>query len=298
MRRTIPLAVLLLLAAACGDDPPDATAGNEPATTTSAVATEQVRYTVTSTVMEAPGRGLQLCLGGIAESYPPQCGGLELVGWDWDAVDGEESASGSTWGSFTVVGTYDDETQTFTLTEPPRAPEPVTQDPDPGVDISTPCPLPDSGWHVVDPATATDAAMSAAIQHARAQPDVGGVWVDQSINPAADAEVIDEMAMNDPQRLVLNISFTGDLERHEAEIREIWGGALCVSEAPRSAAELERIVEELVGDDDRTYWWIGVSETEGVVNASVTVDDGLQSELDARYGEGVVVITPQLNRVD
>ena len=39
--------------------------------------------------------------------YPPQCGGPEIVGWDWDAVDLEESASGVTWGTYAVVGTWD-----------------------------------------------------------------------------------------------------------------------------------------------------------------------------------------------
>ena len=47
------------------------------------------------------------CLGAIAESYPPQCTGPELVDWNWDAVDGEETGGDSTFGMFAVTGSWD-----------------------------------------------------------------------------------------------------------------------------------------------------------------------------------------------
>ena len=59
------------------------------------------------TVLQKDGEDAQLCLGAVAESYPPQCTGEKLAGWDWDAVDGEESASGVTWGAYAVTGTWD-----------------------------------------------------------------------------------------------------------------------------------------------------------------------------------------------
>ncbi len=59
------------------------------------------------TVLQKDDEEAQLCLGAVAESYPPQCSGPEIVGWDWDAVDGEESASGVTWGAYAVTGTWD-----------------------------------------------------------------------------------------------------------------------------------------------------------------------------------------------
>ena len=68
------------------------------------------------TVLEADG-GPELCLGPIAESYPPQCSGPPVVGWDWSAVDGEETASGVTWGAYAVWGAWDGET--FTVTQEP-----------------------------------------------------------------------------------------------------------------------------------------------------------------------------------
>ena len=40
------------------------------------------------TVIETADSAPQFCLGAIAESYPPQCSGPELIGWDWDLFDG------------------------------------------------------------------------------------------------------------------------------------------------------------------------------------------------------------------
>lgn len=33
------------------------------------------------------GEGPILCLGNIATSNPPQCGGVSLIGWDWDLIE-------------------------------------------------------------------------------------------------------------------------------------------------------------------------------------------------------------------
>ena len=120
------------------------------------------------------GSGPQLCLGGVAESYPPQCGGIPLVGWDWSAVDGQESASGTTWGDFHVVGTYDG--KVFTVSDVgPYAPD------DSGLgatDFTTPCPEPEGGWTADDFDLADDAAFSAGAEIAQALPGYVALWVD------------------------------------------------------------------------------------------------------------------------
>ena len=67
---------------------------------------------------------------------------------------------------------------------------------------------------------------------AEAEPDFAGFWVDQFPDQPP-------YGGNDPTRLVVNVRFTGDLERHERELRKVWGGALCVSQAERTQAELE-----------------------------------------------------------
>jgi hypothetical protein len=69
------------------------------------------------TVLQADGEEPMLCLGAVAESYPPQCTGPEIVGWDWAAVEGSESASGVTWGTYAVQGTWDG--TALTVTQPP-----------------------------------------------------------------------------------------------------------------------------------------------------------------------------------
>jgi hypothetical protein len=106
----LPLAVAALVGiAGCGSDS-DSDAGGE----------GPERYEATATVLERPGDLPELCEGAIAESYPPQCSGKPIVGWDWDDVEGEESASGTTWGVYRVVGTWDGEQ--LTLTERPTTP--------------------------------------------------------------------------------------------------------------------------------------------------------------------------------
>lgn len=298
LRVPLPVVVLvlpLILVAGCGDAVAPRAGGDEPSApgggwSGSAGAT----YQGTGTVLESPDHGPQLCLGGVAESYPPQCGGPDIVGWDWDAVDGAESASGTTWGSYTVIGTYDGER--FTLTEPARPPEepPAPSDEDM---FATPCEPPTGGWGVVDESTATDAAMQEALGLAAAEPDYAGAWVDQSINPASgssDSEEL-ELAMNDPTKLVLNVMFTDDLDRHEADLREIWGGALCVSAAERTEAELLSIQDEVITVDGVLG---GSSDPRtGTVQVQVIVDDGLQERMDEEYGPGVVTVHAALQPV-
>ncbi|MDJ1115316.1 hypothetical protein [Microbacterium dauci] len=68
------------------------------------------------TVMDTPD-GIELCLGAVAESYPPQCSGIPLEDWSWEGVDGSESSGDVTWGSYAVQGTYDG--TTFAVTQAP-----------------------------------------------------------------------------------------------------------------------------------------------------------------------------------
>ena len=296
--RLLPIAVSVLMAgAACGGDNTASVASSGkggPSNAPSARAGE-TRYTATTTVLESPDHGPQLCLGGVQESYPPQCGGPDVIGWDWDVVQGEESANGTTWGTYTVVGTWDGEA--LTLTEPAASPEPPDPTDRDQPRFSTPCPEPEAGWKVVDESATSEQAMQAAIEYARSQSTVGGVWMDQSINPVFDENPIDESRTNDPATFILNVSFTGDLEAHEAAIRELWGGLLCVSEAPVTAAKLAEIraeVEADVGD----FLSSSINEVEGRVEIGVAVDDGLQERVDERYGSGVVDVQAQLRPVD
>jgi hypothetical protein len=286
------LVVAALTGGAGGGDDPSAGRSNSGAPDSTADEGD-TRYQATATVLESPDHGPQLCLGGIADSYPPQCGGPDVEGFDWSDVEGEESANGTTWGTYTVVGAWDGDA--LTLTEPPRPPE--DRPPSPEVRFPTPCPEPDGGWHVVDRAKTSQPAMDAAMSYARSQPTIGGVWLDQSTNPAFHQDPPDELAMNDPTKLVLNLSFTDDLARHEARVREVWGGALCVSKADMSAADLREIradVEAAVPD----FLGSSIDEINSRVEISVAVDDGLQQRFDQEYGPGRVEVQAQLLPVD
>jgi hypothetical protein len=49
----------------------------------------------------------------VAESYPPQCGGPEIHGWDWEQREGIFEQQGKTrWGQFALTGAWDGSTFT------------------------------------------------------------------------------------------------------------------------------------------------------------------------------------------
>ncbi len=287
MHRVFLFSAVTLFAFACGDDGTPVATDASPTDAPTSIGRDS-EFTTSGTVLESADHGPQLCLGGVAESYPPQCGGPDVVGWDWSAVEAE-SSNGTTWGDFEVTGTWDGET--FTLTEEPGPAD--YSDRGPSSDFATPCDPPEGGWVVVDEATATDAGQNAALEYAQSQPDFAGLWLDQSINPASD-----ELGMNDPTKLILNVRFTGDLDRHETELRDRFGGATCVSAAEHTEAELRSIQDELFGSLDDTLF-ASVDIVRGVVEIGVIVADAtVQADLDDTYGVGVVELVGALRPVD
>lgn len=66
------------------------------------------------TVLQKGDGEPRLCLGAVAQSYPPQCTGPAIHGWDWASVEQAETASGVTWGSYAVQGTWDGTALTVT----------------------------------------------------------------------------------------------------------------------------------------------------------------------------------------
>lgn len=67
------------------------------------------------------GSAATLCLGAVAESAPPQCSGIPLIGWSWEGLADATTTSGSTWGTYAVWGTYDGDAFTVTRTPVPLA---------------------------------------------------------------------------------------------------------------------------------------------------------------------------------
>lgn len=241
------------------------------------------RFRTHATVLESPEHGPQLC-HSVEESYPPQCGGPDIVGWDWSAVEAE-SANGTTWGAYTIVGTWDG--QTFTLTEPaaPGDPPPFV-----GPDFSTPCPTPADGWVPVNPALATEQAFQQAIQLAQAAPGFGGLWIDQQTTG-------DELGNNDPTRFILNVTTTGDQARLEADLREVWGGSLCVSAAVRDEASLLAMQEDLSSRPDILGSSTDILSGQLVVQVYAATAE-LQRDLNEEFGAGTVRLEALLEPID
>lgn len=245
------------------------------------------RYrTSTTAVLESPDHGPQLCFI-LAMSYPPQCGGPDIAGWDWSLVEAE-SAGGTTWGSYTLVGTFDG--STFTLTEPAAAPDETVPPTASEHDFTAPCPEPPGGWQPVDSERATEAALEAASATAQASPGFGGLWIDQQ-------RAGNELGDNDPQQLVLVVKTTGDVAALEEALREDWGGSLCVTTASRTEAELRAIQYELA--DAPGVYSTGVDIVAGRVTLGVYVaTEKRQRELDEEYGKGVVQQQRELEPID
>ncbi|MBI2244023.1 MAG: hypothetical protein HYU55_08790 [Nocardioides sp.] len=117
--RTLLAAVALLLAApllaACGDEG-DTTATDPGSSSRPARMPTEIpaaRGTVhTSGLVTVMDQGSpELCLGAVAESWPPQCGGPPIEGWDWADHHGVfERQQQVRWGQFVVTGTWDGST--------------------------------------------------------------------------------------------------------------------------------------------------------------------------------------------
>jgi len=212
------------------------------------------------------GDGPELCLGGVAESYPPQCGGPALTDFAWGDV-GFEEASGVRWGQYAVTGTYDG--TAFAVTDAiPAALYDVMAEPEPDP-LAAAC----------DDATTTDTSkttpedMDATLAAASALPTYATAWLTGN---------------------TINVAVTGDAEGAEAELRRTWGGMLCVTTVERTDADLNAVNEELqaaLGDQLLTSG----SFAPDSLDAQVVFDDGsIQEWADETYGEGLVRISSAL----
>ena len=294
------LAAALLVLSSCGDaEPPDVTA--EPSTsptytpvagampTSIPAATGPVRTTMPVTILD-DGDGPELC-HGVLQSLPPQCGGPPVIGWSWADHQGEfEEAAGVRWGEFAVTGTFDG--AEFTVTRAVPAAEydaPPGQSDEP--DFTTPCPEPAGGWRVLDPAKTTHETMEATFEAARHLPRYADAWLDQSRNPAYGQEEGAEERMNDPAYVTINVRVTRGADVADAELRKIWGGALCVTQADHTEKELHGIQQEL----NDLPGMLSTSSRDDRVDVEVIHDDGsLQAWADATYGAGLVRISSAL----
>jgi hypothetical protein len=245
------------------------------------------RYGANGLVLQDASHGPELCLGQIYSSSPPQCTGLPIANWNWAKADGHEAGGRSTWGDYHVVGTYDG--TTFTLTEPPtkrrtenaRLPLP---------DFSTPCKPPVGGWRIVDPSRVTLDDFLAIRGAIEAPPDYSASWNDSS-PPLPDG--IDA---------VFNAQYTGDLDRHRAELAKVWGGPICVSQGKTTQRALRAISDALAGDAGKELGLKVVNDFPDYRAATIAVEvvvatPELQRKVDERFGSGIVKLSSALEPV-
>jgi hypothetical protein len=125
------------------------------------------------------------------------------------------------------VGTLDGSTLTLTQPATPDRPGGVAHE----LDFPTPCEPPADGWRVRNPGRMSNNDWNALREAAEAEPDFAAFWI-------GSARVADGESVPATQNRVLNIAFTGDLERHRTELEAIWGGPLCVSQLPHTQKEV------------------------------------------------------------
>jgi hypothetical protein len=211
------------------------------------------------------GGGPELCLGAVAESYPPQCGGPALADFDWGDV-GSEEASGVRWGSYALTGTFDG--STFTVTDAiPAALYDTMAEPE-QEPLAAACDDPST----TDTAKATPEDLDATLAAASALPTYASAWLTGD---------------------TINVAVTEDAEGAEAELRTTWGGMLCVTTVERTDADLNAINQELQAALP-TLLTSG-SFAPDTLDAQVVFDDGsIQEWVDATYGEGLVRVSSAL----
>ena len=290
--RLIVLALCLAaLAGACGDSPSNPAGKSEspPGRDGSASGEAGELYEASGLVLDDADGGPEFCLGFVNESLPPQCEGIPLSGWSWAEVEAEESAASTTWGDYHLVGSYDGETFAVQEAGPPKDDESTGADP-----IGTPCEEPPGGWTVSGPGRASDQDIVAAQQAVSPDPEFAGLWVDYYDEPAGGP------TEEDPGKIILNVAFTDNVEQHERELREEWGGPLCVTRQRYSVRELQKIQRTFPADEfDLDTLWSDIDVVRGFVEIGVvSIDDETLQRIEDRYGEGVVRVDAGLEPVD
>lgn len=285
MRRIFAAALAAVaLSAACGPEPGAPGNGGAPG---GDGPKQGDTYEATGMVLD-DGSTVELCLGAVQESLPPQCGGIPIANWDWDDAPNEETAAGITWGTYHVVGTFDG--TTFTVTEPPAEP---TYPPDEGP-MESPCLEPEGGWQPSDPSRISQGDLDAAVAAARRSPDHAGVWVTYLEEPVTENNAT-------PDNILLNVAFTSNLAEHEAELAAIWGGPLCVVEHELPLDELLKIqkqLQEIAQRHDIDFLFSSTDERLGIVEIGVVIsNEAFEQELAERFGPGVVDVQEALKPV-
>lgn len=281
MGRSLTLGLLVVAATACADPTsnPLSSSGSEP-----------TAYQGNVFVLDEPDREPTACFGAIADSLPPQCRGIPILGWDWSAVEGEETASNTTWGSFHVVATYDRQMLNVLEAGPPTT-QRSHRDP-----VDTPCPDPEGGWTSPDLSKASEPDLIRLLRAVEEEPDFAGFWIDYVEEPSDEGPV-------ERGGIIANVAFTGDADSRKDIVRGLWGGPLCLVRHERTYEELRRIQRELSNGGavelGLEVGGSGVSQHGNLVVVEVFVaDEAAVAAVEERYGPGAVLLVPALEPVE
>jgi hypothetical protein len=231
----ITAASVLLVVAGCGSLSPAPDGGADPASGGRGTSTPgapaahilepgEVLVAHGILMQSAPERPVEICLGGVAESLPPQCGGPVLQGdFSWEDVEAERR-DGVTWtnDAWWAVGTYTPEDRgtadaehegqgTFALARP------VSAEPPAGYAVPTPQDL-SFPQLCTDPYVHGDASAA------------GDTAAQQRLASALeDLEGYVTSWVSDGSSLY-NVVVTSDPDAAFTALRKVWKGGLCVEQ--------------------------------------------------------------------
>lgn len=281
MRRSLSVVGLALactgLMAGCGTATPPSASGpvapTSTGTTTATPAPDQARVADPGDLLVGSGMLMQrsangpveLCVGGVAESYPPQCGGPRIVGdVDWDALE-PERASGVTWTNDVVwaVGRLDPdagESGTFTLERP------LSLTPPKGFPLPTPAP-------VTFPQLCDDPYAGGG-RRGGGSPDAQNALGERltSLDGYIGSWVSDGSSL-------YNVLVTGDADAAHAALRKVWKGGLCVEQRDLPTEADVRAAQEALGTKVEGLLGSGGDVTQGKLDVHVTVLDSRTRDL-------------------
>lgn len=203
---------------------------------------------------------VEICIGGVLTSYPPQCGGPTIAGaFSWDTLKPERS-QGITWTNDSVwaVGGFDPKvgpTGTFTLTRPitTTAPAGMPQPSPAERDFPQLCKDPYAGG-----GSKSDGGPEADTNPLTALlPTLDGY---------AASWVSDGSSM-------FNVLVTGDAAAAHREIRKVWKGGLCVEQRDVPTEAEINAAQEALGKQGKDLGLLSSGGSVGSLEVEATVVD-------------------------
>lgn len=215
---------------------------------------------------------VELCLGAVAASYPPQCSGPTLKGdFSWDQVV-PETSNGVTWTerSYWVVGRYDPddgEQGSFTLAVPPSAEPPEGWTPPEESDVTFPqlCEDPTVDVPQVDQADRTNSPTGMDEEQAL-----------MGLFQSMDGYVTSWVSDGGP---TFNVIVNTDPDAVRARIREVFTGPLCIEQRDLPAeADVRAAQEAMLARDDLHLTDMSSGGVSGLLEIGVVVADAATVE--------------------